>query len=254
MLLWRSSRARMRIQRKTARRPPPRSGGPARRPRRRSCRCRRNRSITRSPGRLGEHDAPQQRLGLLRGVAHALAVALLEVIDVGPHIRRIDGRVLVIGIQLPAGADGEAHAPALIHKALHVVAPFGAARRADGVDVEIDARAPAVEEDGVVLAREAARGAPAGLIAPDDLVHEVGAAEDLVQQQAHPGRSCGSRCAGTGCRPARAGGGSRRAQRASRRGRPPRPAGRRTRAARAAFCPLPRHRWNVSPAPDGGSR
>ena len=65
-----------------------------------------------------------------------------------------------------------------------MVAAFRPARRAHGRDIEEHLRALTVEQYGIVLARIVARAAPAGLIRPDDLVHEIGFAEDFVQHQA----------------------------------------------------------------------
>ena len=119
----------------------------------------------------------------MRGVADALPVLLLQVLNVRPHVRGIDRRILIIRIGLAAGADGEANAAILVHKTFHVVAPFRATGLAHGGDVEIDPVAFAVEKDVVVLSRIAAGAAAPGFIAPDDLVHKVLPAEDFIQQQ-----------------------------------------------------------------------
>lgn len=119
----------------------------------------------------------------MRGVAHALAILLLQVLDVCPNVCRVDRRVLIIGIELAAGANGKTDAPILVYIALHVITLLCAARLADGADVEIYFTALSVKENIVVFSRVIARAAPAGLIAPNDLVHEVAAAENLVQQQ-----------------------------------------------------------------------
>ena len=141
--------------------------------------------ITHQVPRLGggQDDPLQQGFRFLRGVAQSLLVLLLQVFYIRPNVRRIDEIVLIIGVQLAVGADGEAHPSVLVHELLHVVAAFRPPGLAYGGDVEIHLAALAIEEDGVMLAREEAGGPAAGLVAPDDLVHEVVLAEDLVQQE-----------------------------------------------------------------------
>ncbi len=130
------------------------------------------------------NDALQKRFGLLCQKAGPFAVLLLQMFDVRPDVGGVDQGIFIIGIGLAVRADREADASVLVNEALHVVAALRTAGGAHRLDVEQHLFALAVKQDRIVLSRIAARGAPAGAVRPDDLVHEVRFAEDLIKQ--HP--------------------------------------------------------------------
>ena len=130
-------------------------------------------------------DALQQADGLLRVVAGALRVLLLQVAHVVPHVARIHRLVVVIAVLLAGGHDRAVCAAVLVDAALHVIAAGLAAGDGHRPEVEVIRARLRVEQDHVVLSGEVRPRPPAGLIGPDDLVEEIALAEDLVHQQAH---------------------------------------------------------------------
>src|SRR4051812_22237757 len=110
--------------------------------------------------RAGLHEAPQQPLGLLRGIARALAPA-----------RRDDRLPVHVGGQLPArGLLGPGELGRQVRDAV------------DRVDVEYLApRLGDVDEHGVVLGRPAVPWLAAVVVGPDDLAEEALATERGVE-------------------------------------------------------------------------
>ena len=104
-------------------------------------------------------------------------------LDVVPNVARVYRRVLVVGIDFSRGTDGKADSSVFIDKAAHMVSFLRPARTTDGGDIKIHLCAFAIKENCVVLARIIPRRSATGFVAPDDFVHEVLFAENLVQHQ-----------------------------------------------------------------------
>ena len=78
----------------------------------------------------GLEDAVQEPEGLLGCVAGTFRVTLLQMGDVRPHVAGVDGRIVIIAVDLAAGLDLGIGAPVLIHAAAHVIlAVLGALQR-----------------------------------------------------------------------------------------------------------------------------
>ena len=136
----------------------------------------------------GLEDTIQELQRLLGGVAGAFRVALLQVGDVRPDVAGVDGRVVIIAVNLAAGLDLGVGAAILIHAAAHVVLAVLGALQGDAAQVEMVVLRAGVEQDGVVLAGEVFLRAAAAFVAPDDLVEEELLAKDLVADDAAVGR------------------------------------------------------------------
>ena len=109
--------------------------------------------------------------------------------DVRPYIAGVDGRVVVVAVDLTAGLDLGIGAAVLVHAATHVILAVLGALQRDAAQVEMVILRLGVEEDRVVLAGEVLLRAAAALVAPDDLVEEELFAEDLVAD--HPSVGAG---------------------------------------------------------------
>ena len=103
--------------------------------------------------------------------------------NVRPHVRGIDGLVIIITVQLAAAADGAPRTAILIHGALQVA--LAGALPSDGHPLQIKPRFPSsgIHQDTVMLAAEMRLGASAAFVSPDDLIHESPLTEDLVTSQ-----------------------------------------------------------------------
>src|SRR5262249_33313981 len=113
--------------------------------------------------------------------AGALAVAAVQGLDVGPVVLRHLPRIYWIAVEFPGpGVALDLHRPPeLVADHAHVRARLP--RHAHLFRIEAVRRATPVPEDRVVLAAEGAPALPADRVAPDDLVHERGGAEDPIE-------------------------------------------------------------------------
>lgn len=117
-----------------------------------------------------KQDAFEQRSGLLRGIAAAFRIALVQVADVAPDIRRRHQALGGVGIHASVCADAPRDLPMLVLVLTHMVAFVVAAFLADALAVKAVARGFCIEEQRIVLASIAPVAASPRLIMPDDLV------------------------------------------------------------------------------------
>ncbi len=134
--------------------------------------------------RQGKENPLQQLPRLLGSKAGALRILLLQVADVRPHIPGVDQIIIIVPIHFAAAADASVTAAVFIHVPAHVILSIILPGNPHLGNVEANIFPTGVEQNGIMLPAEALGGSAAAFVSPNDFVHEVFFAEDVIADHA----------------------------------------------------------------------